>query len=218
VEQPEFWSTVAGRYDRVVDLQIGPRTREMVRARVSREGPLGRAAEFGCGTGFFTETLASKSDSLVATDLAPGMLALAKARVRASNVTFQAEDCQATTFPSDAFDTVFLSLAIHFTEPGRTLTEMRRILKRRGTLIVVNLDPRALGALDRLRCLVRVVYHGLRGYRMKPPKGFGRNVLTERELSDRLAQAGLEVVSRETFKDASRSSNIPLEYVRATKA
>ena len=79
----------------------------MVRERVSREGRLGKAVEFGCGTGFFTETLAGKADSLVATDLSPGMLELARARVRAPNVTFQAEDCQATTFPSDAFDTAF---------------------------------------------------------------------------------------------------------------
>ena len=62
------------------------------------------------------------------------------------------------------------------------------------------------------------MYHGLTGYRMKPPKGFGRNVLTERELCDLLEQSGLRVASSETIKDPSRSSSIPLEYVRATKA
>ena len=90
----------------------------MVRARVSREGGLGKAVEFGCGTGFFTETLAGKADSLVATDLSPRMLELARARVRAPNVTFQAEDCQATTFPSDAFDTAFV-------EPRRSTSPSR---------------------------------------------------------------------------------------------
>jgi ubiquinone/menaquinone biosynthesis C-methylase UbiE len=190
----------------------------MVRERVSREGRLGRAVEFGCGTGFFTETLAGKADSLVATDLSPGMLELARARVRAPHVTFQAEDCQATTFPSDAFDTAFVGLVIHFTEPIRTLGEMRRILKPDGTLITVNLDPRALGGLDAIRSVIRVVYRGLTGYRMKPPKGFGRNVLTERELCDLLEQSGLKVVGSETIKDPSRSSSIPLEYVRAAKA
>ena len=190
----------------------------MVRERVSREGRLGKAVEFGCGTGFFTETLARKADSLVATDLSPRMLELARARVRAPHVTFQAEDCQATTFPPDAFDTAFVGLVIHFTEPTRTLGEMRRILKPGGTLITVNLDPRALGGFHGLRCVVRVLYHGLTGYRTKPPKGFGRNVLTERELRDLLEQSGLKVASSETFKDPSRSSNIPLEYVRATKS
>jgi ubiquinone/menaquinone biosynthesis C-methylase UbiE len=218
VEQREFWSTVAARYDRVVDLQIGPRTRAMVRERVSREGRLGKAVEFGCGTGFFTETLAGKADSLVATDLSPGMLELARARVRAPHVTFQAEDCQATTFPFDAFDTAFVGLVIHFTEPTRTLGEMRRILKPGGTLITVNLDPRALGGLDAIRSVIRIVYHGLTGYRTKPPKGFGRNVLTERELCDLLEQSGFKVVGSETIKDPFRSSSIPVEYVRATKS
>jgi ABC-2 type transport system ATP-binding protein len=218
VEQREFWSTVAGRYDRVVDLQIGPRTRAMVRERVSREGRLGQAVEFGCGTGFFTETLAAKADRLVATDLSPGMLDLARARVGSPRVTFQAEDCQATTLPSDAFDTAFIGLVIHFTDPATTLGEMRRILKSRGTLITVNLDPRALGAFDGLRCVVRVLYHGLTGYRTKPPKRFGQNVLTERELRGLLERSGFTVVSTETSTDPSRSSNIPLEYVRATKS
>jgi ABC-2 type transport system ATP-binding protein len=217
VEQREFWSTVAGRFDRVVDLQIGPRTRSMVRDRVSREGRLGEVAEFGCGTGFFTEVLAGKADRLVATDLSPGMLEMARARVTAPNVTFRPEDCQATGFPPGAFDTVFLSLVIHFTEPARTLAEMRRILRPDGMLLIVNLDPRALGGLDAVRSLIRVIYHGVTGYRMKPPKGFGRSVLTERELGDLLGQSGFKVVGSETFKDASRSSSIPLEYVRATK-
>lgn len=189
----------------------------MVRERVSREGRLGKVAEFGCGTGFFTETLAGKADRLVATDLSPGMLELARARVVAPNVTFKTEDCQVTGFPPNAFDTAFLSLVIHFTEPARALGEMRRILKPGGTLITVNLDPRALGGLDGVRSLIRVIYHGLTGYRMKPPKGFGRNVLTERQLCDLLGQSGFKVVSSETIKDASRSSNMPLEYVRATK-
>jgi hypothetical protein len=95
---------------------------------------------------------------------------------------------------------------------------MRRILKPGGTLITVNLDPRALGGLDAIRCVIRVVYHGLTGYRMKPPKGFGRNVLTDRELRDLLEQSGLKVASSETIKDPTRSSSIPLEYVKAVKA
>src|SRR5215470_17695160 len=93
----EFWSTVVEEYDRVVDLQIGPRTRAMVRERLGRGGRLGRAVEFGCGTGFYTEALAGKAARVVAIDLSTGMLAVAQARVKAPNVTFQAEDCERTS-------------------------------------------------------------------------------------------------------------------------
>jgi hypothetical protein len=43
-EHREYWSKVAPRYDRVVDLQIGPKTRAMVRERVAKEGRLGTEA------------------------------------------------------------------------------------------------------------------------------------------------------------------------------
>jgi ubiquinone/menaquinone biosynthesis C-methylase UbiE len=214
-EQSEFWSRVAQKYDQVVDLQIGRMTRSLVRERVAKEGPLGNLAEFGCGTGFYTQVLAGKADSVVATDLSPDMLALAKHQIKATNVTFQAEDCQRTSLPDRAFDTAFISLVIHFTEPGKTLAEMHRILKPGGMLIISNLDPRALNGLDRVRCLIRILYRGFTGYRVKPPKGFGKNVMTEKQLCDLLSQSGFKVVSTETIRDTSRSSNIPVEYIRA---
>ncbi|MBV8968718.1 MAG: hypothetical protein JO331_06595 [Verrucomicrobia bacterium] len=49
-----------------------------------------------------------------------------------------------------------MSLVIHFTDPKKTLAEMRRILKLGGTLIVSNLDVGALGGLDLIRCRIRL--------------------------------------------------------------
>jgi ABC-2 type transport system ATP-binding protein len=217
-EQAEFWSNVADRYDRVVDLQIGGKSRSMVRERVASEENLVRLVEFGCGTGFYTEVLARKADTLLATDISPGMLDIAKERVNARNVTFHVEDCQHTSLPDGAFNTAFISLVLHFTVPDRTVAEMCRILQPGGTLIVVNLDPQALNRVALMRSLLRIVYQGIVGYRIKPPKGFGRNVVTEAQLRQLLGRSGFKVSSAETIRDASRSSNIPLEYVRAEKA
>ena len=216
-EQSEFWSTVAQKYDQIVDLQIGPMNRSIVRERVRKEGRLGKLVEFGCGTGFYTQVLVGKADTVVATDISQGMLALAKERIKVTNVTFQVEDCQATSLPDEVFDTAFISLVIHFTEPEKTLAEMRRILKPGGTLIISNLDPGALNGVDRVRCLIRILYHGLTGYRVKPPKGFGKNIVTENQLRELMGKSGFKVASTETIKDPSRSSNIPIEYIRAVK-
>ena len=216
-EQSEFWSTVAQKYDQIVDLQIGPMNRSIVRERVRKEGRLGKLVEFGCGTGFYTQVLVGKADTVVATDISQGMLALAKERIKVTNVTFQVEDCQATSLPDEVFDTAFISLVIHFTEPEKTLAEMRRILKPGGTLIISNLDPGALNGVDRVRCLIRILYHGLTGYRVKPPKGFGKNIVTEKQLRELMGKSGFKVASTETIKDPSRSSNIPIEYIRAVK-
>jgi ubiquinone/menaquinone biosynthesis C-methylase UbiE len=171
-QQSQFWSKAARNYDRVVDSQIGPTTRSLVRERIGREAALGKVAD-GCGTVFYTLALAARADCVVATDISPGMLALAQERVKAGNVKFQVEDCQRTSLPGEAFDTAFMSLVIHFTDPEKTLAEMRRILKPGGTLIISNLDVDALRGLALIRCRIRVIYHGPTGYRMKPPKGFG---------------------------------------------
>jgi ubiquinone/menaquinone biosynthesis C-methylase UbiE len=103
-DQIDFWSKIAHKYDHVVDLQIGPRTRSLVRQRLRKEGQLGQVAEFGCGTGYYTQVLAEKAETVIATDLSPGMLEFAKQRVKAANVKFQTEDCQSTSLPSAMFD------------------------------------------------------------------------------------------------------------------
>jgi ubiquinone/menaquinone biosynthesis C-methylase UbiE len=216
-DQREFWSSVAQKYDRVADLQIGGRTRLLLRERLEKEQPLGNLVEFGCGTGFFTSVLARKAATVIATDLSPAMLALARERVRAENVTFQPQDCQRTSFSDGSFDTAFLGLVIHFTEPRVTLREMHRIVRVGGTIIIVNVDVQALAGLDRLRAFARMLFHGVIGYQTRPPKRFGRNMLTERELCELLRETGFEVVGSEAVKDASRSSNIPVEYVRARR-
>ena len=217
-EHREFWSKVARTYDHVADLQIGGMTRSIVRDRLAKEERLGTLAEFGCGTGFYTQALTCKAAQVVATDLAPGMVALAREQVKAANVTFQTEDCQKTSFPDESFDTVFMSLVIHFVEPDKALAEMHRILKPGGMLIITNLDPAALTSFDRVRSGLRVLYRGITGYRLKPPKGFGKNVMSPADLCDLLRRSGFHVVSTETIRDTSRTSNIPIDYITAAKA
>jgi ubiquinone/menaquinone biosynthesis C-methylase UbiE len=217
-KQSEFWSKIAGKYDSVVDFQLGVNTRAMVRDRLAREQNLGVVAEFGCGGGFYTGVLAARAERVVATDLAPGMLAVAKQNIRAANVTFQQEDCQQTSFADASFDTAFLSLVLHFTEPSRALAEMRRILKPGGTLIVSNPDPALLSGFDRVRWLARGYFYGVTRYCTKPPSGLFNNVLTEKELCDLLVKSGFEIQSIETVRDAGRSYNLPLEYVKAMKS
>jgi ubiquinone/menaquinone biosynthesis C-methylase UbiE len=217
LKQSEFWSKIAEKYDRVVDLQIGSKTRSLVRERLRKEGPLGNVAEFGCGTGYYTQVLVEKANSVTATDLSSGMIDVAKQRITAGNAKFQSEDCQHTSLPAAAFDTAFISLVLHFTDPERTVAEMQRILKTGGTLIIANLDFNSLRGLDRVRATIRILYHGATGYRLKPPKRFITKMLTEKQLCDLLNRSGFKVLSSEVIKDQSHSSNLPIEYIKAIK-
>ena len=217
LEHSDYWSAVAQKYDEVVDIQIGPKTRSLVRERANQEGHLGKVVEFGAGTGYYTSVLAQKAQTLLATDIAGGMLEVAQRQVKASNVSFQVADCQDTGLPSAEFNTAFISLVIHFTEPAKTLAEMHRVLKPGGMLIIANLDMPALTGFNRIRCIARIVYEGLTRYRVKPPKGFGSTALSERDLHELLSRSGFQVNSSETIRDGSRTSYIPVEYVRAVK-
>jgi ubiquinone/menaquinone biosynthesis C-methylase UbiE len=214
----EFWSCAAPDYERVVELQVGAGTRAKVRERLAQEESLGDVVEFGCGSGFFTETLARRATSVLATDLSPGMLSHAEEYLRASNVTFQIEDCQSCSLDCEAFDTAFLSLVLQFADHERTIAEMRRVLKPEGRLLIANLDVLALILPHRMRCLFRVIHQGRRGYRVRPPRRFGRNVIGHLELCALLQRSGFNVLGSETMTNTSRASYIPINYIRAQKS
>jgi hypothetical protein len=42
-------------------------------------------------------------------------------------------------------------------------------------------------------------------------------MLTEKQLCELLSRSGFKVLSCETIKDPSRSSNIPMKYIKAVK-
>ncbi len=216
-EQGEFWSRIAVRYDSVIDLQVGADTRRRLRERITENvKTFGAAAEFGCGTGFFTDAIASRADSALAVDLAPGMLALARTRCKEKNIIFRQEDCQKTSISDRSLDTTFLSLVLHFTDPVATLKEMRRMLRPGGMLVVLNLDLFALRPLSRLCARMRILYYGITHYRTKPPKNFGRSLLSARDLSGLLVKTGFENVAVEGFKSPGGFSDVPIEFITAT--
>jgi hypothetical protein len=114
-----------------------------------------------------------------------------------------------------------MSLVDENLKSGRRLSpwypDVLKMESKQISKIISNLDPGALKGLDQIRCLIRILYHGLSNYRVKPLKGLGKNVMTEKQLCDLLGQSRFAVASTETIKDTSRSSNIPVEYIRAVK-
>ena len=116
-------------------------------ARVVRQSPLhiagARVLELGCGTGKNSEWLAAQARELVALDFSPGMLDVARRRVRAAHVRFVEHDIT-RPWPVDpaSCDVVVGNLVLeHVRDLGPVYTEAARVLRPGGQLFVCELHP-----------------------------------------------------------------------------
>jgi len=102
-------------------------------------------ADFGCGTGVLSVSIARWARSVVAIDQNRAALAQARARARREglrNVTFLREDLHHLSLPSDRTGLVVLSQSLHHVEePAAVLGEAARILAPGGKVVVLELMP-----------------------------------------------------------------------------
>ena len=116
-------------------------------ARVVRQSPLhlagARVLELGCGTGKNSQWLAAQARELVALDFSPGMLDVARRRVRAAHVRFVEHDIT-RPWPVDSAscDVVIGNLVLeHVRDLGPIYTEAARALRPGGELYFCELHP-----------------------------------------------------------------------------
>jgi malonyl-CoA O-methyltransferase len=116
-------------------------------ARVVRQSPLhvagARALELGCGTGKNSEWLAAYVHSLVALDFSPGMLDVARRRVRSERVRFVEHDItRPWPVEPSSFDVVVGNLVLeHVRDLGPIYAEAARVLRPGGALFLCELHP-----------------------------------------------------------------------------
>ena len=99
--------------------------------------------EVGCGTGKNTLLLAKIGDVVTAVDFSAGMIAQAKAKISAQNVTFQVTDITRPWPMVDAaFDLITCNLILeHIEDLGFILAEAGRSLAADGKLFISELHP-----------------------------------------------------------------------------
>lgn len=147
------WNNLAGRYDLVV--RLFDKSYPEVRRRLQTDIPPGSLVlELAGGTGQFTDALARVADKLVSTDVAPDMVERLAEHVRKSGLT-NVECATMSAYEIDAyegaFDVVCCANALHvMSEPERALSEIRRVLRDGGVLIV----PTFLHGTDGLRVAI----------------------------------------------------------------
>ena len=90
--------------------------------------------ELGCGTGSFTRELARSGANVVAIDLSPELLELARANCSAPNVQYQIQNAYSLSYSEAQFDSVVGSSVLHHLEIKDTLRDVYRVLKPAGTI------------------------------------------------------------------------------------
>ena len=98
------------------------------------------ALEIGCGTGTFSRLLASRSDRVLALDLSPRMIQVARERSgHYPNVDFQVADATTWDFPTGRFDCVASIATLHHLPAEDMLSRMKEALRAGGTLVILDL-------------------------------------------------------------------------------
>jgi ubiquinone/menaquinone biosynthesis C-methylase UbiE len=135
---------IADAYDdslppHVVDHYLRKRTTFIV-----EHCPPGSALDVGCGTGALAAQLAAAGYEMVGVDPSEGMLAVL--RSRAPGVRAVSGAGTALPFPDDSFDLVLSVAVMHHIaaadEVRRTLSEMVRVAKPSGRILVWDHNPR----------------------------------------------------------------------------
>ena len=90
--------------------------------------------ELGCGTGYFTQEFAHSGADIVAIDVSPELLEVARAGYCAPNVHYEIQNACALSYPDDIFDSVIGSSVLHHLEIAKALREIYRVLKPRGAI------------------------------------------------------------------------------------
>jgi len=166
--------------------------------------------EAGCGIGAQTVILAKNSPGALITsvDISPESIRVAKGRVTTegiTNVTFQTGDIFSLVYEPESFDHIFICFVLeHLAEPKIALERLSRILKKGGTITVIEGDhgstffyPDNEDARRAVQCLVQLQHQ------------MGGNALIGRELFPILSSAGyrdVHVSPRMVYVDASRIS------------
>jgi len=128
-----------------------------------------KVLEAGCGVGAQTIILARNSPNakFTAIDLSEESLRAAKERVSTkgfTNVTFHQSDIFQMPYENDSFDHLFLCFVLeHLPNPIEALLCLRRVLKRGGTITVIEGDhgstyfhPESPSARKTIQCLIDI--------------------------------------------------------------
>lgn len=136
--------------------------------------PCRETLEIGCGAGAFSRLLAKSSERVLALDLSPNMIRIARERSASfPNIDFQVADVMTRELPAEKFDCIATVATLHHLPMTEVLPKLKSALKVNGVLLILDLFQPA-GLRDALTSALamplsvglRLVRHGP----MRPPR------------------------------------------------
>lgn len=143
--------------------------------------------EIGCGTGTFARLIAQRSQKVLAIDLSPQMIRIARARSEQfPNIDFQVADVMTLELPARHFDCIVTIATLHHLPFAEMLVRMKAALKSGGVLLVLDLfEPE--GPMDMIRNMLALPLSGgmrlIRTGRLRPTRAV-RAAWAEHEAHD----------------------------------
>lgn len=100
--------------------------------------PINNILDLGCGTGRFSEALATHFDAVViGLDPSTKMMDQARKKLRDARVRYQPGCSEAIPLAGDSVDLIFMSMSFHhFTDPKAAARECRRVLREGAAAVV----------------------------------------------------------------------------------
>jgi len=93
-----------------------------------------KALELGCGTGAFARLLATQAQQVLALDLSPQMIRIAREHsLLYANIDFQVADALSWEFPPEQFDCISSIATLHHLPIEEILVKMRSALRVNGS-------------------------------------------------------------------------------------
>jgi ubiquinone/menaquinone biosynthesis C-methylase UbiE len=107
-----------------------------------------RVLDLGCGPGIVTEAFADDAGEVVAFDIAPEMIHHAFQRCKEAgqaNVHFVVGHAERLPFQEASFDIIVTRLTFHhFPDPGTVISEMSRVIRSGGNIIIADIVSSAV--------------------------------------------------------------------------
>jgi ubiquinone/menaquinone biosynthesis C-methylase UbiE len=131
------------------------------------------ALEIGCGTGAFSRLLAVRSKQVLALDLSPNMIQIARRQsMQHTNTEFQIADVMSAELPAEHFDCIVSIATLHHLPTREAINRMKDSLKTNGQLIILDLlQTRALSDIftNGLAMSVNIATRFINTGRLRPP-------------------------------------------------